>query len=68
MWYPRLKRTGDLRSQLKNVSRRVEIPSGFKGSRVPGFVNAQKRQLDIGEVERLLKALIKSIENKYLNP
>jgi len=25
-------------------------------------------QSDIGEVERMLKALIKSLENKHLNP
>ena len=27
-----------------------------------------KLQCDIGEVERMLKALIKSLENKHLNP
>jgi len=29
---------------------------------------AKKLQNDIGEVERMLKALIKSLENKYLKP
>jgi len=36
-----------------------------------GYVNAEKKeklQADIGEVERMLKALIKSLENKHLNP
>ena len=28
----------------------------------------EKVQADIGEVERMLKALIKSLENKHLNP
>jgi len=36
-----------------------------------GYMKAQEReklQKDIGEVERMLKALIKSLENKHLNP
>ena len=35
------------------------------------YVNGEslkKRQEDVGEVERMLKALIKSLENKHLNP
>jgi hypothetical protein len=28
----------------------------------------KKLQADIGEVERMLKALTKSLENKHLNP
>ena len=36
-----------------------------------GYIKAEKiekLQADIGEVERMLKALIKSLENKHLNP
>ncbi len=36
-----------------------------------GYIKAEelkKFQADIGEVERMLKALIKSLENKHLNP
>lgn len=36
-----------------------------------GYINTEKLkelQNDIGEVERMLKALIKSLENKHLNP
>ena len=36
-----------------------------------GYLNKEsisKLQRDIGEVERMLKALIKSLENKHLNP
>ncbi len=36
-----------------------------------GYINIEKLkklQNDIGEVERMLKALIKSLENKHLNP
>ncbi len=31
-------------------------------------VEIKKLQANIGEVERMLKALIKSLENKHLNP
>jgi len=30
--------------------------------------NLSELQIDIGEVERMLKALIKSLKNKHLNP
>jgi len=36
-----------------------------------GYMKVQEReklQKDIGEIERMLKALIKSLENKHLNP
>jgi four helix bundle protein len=36
-----------------------------------GYLNEEslsELQRDIGEVERMLKALIKSLENKHLNP
>ncbi|MDP3297571.1 MAG: four helix bundle protein [Thermodesulfovibrionia bacterium] len=36
-----------------------------------GFIKAEdlkKLQKEIGEVERMLKALIKSLQNKHLNP
>jgi hypothetical protein len=36
-----------------------------------GYLNKEspsELQRDIGEVERMLKALIKSLENKHLNP
>jgi len=37
----------------------------------PGYLNKERLselQRDIGEVERMLKSLIKSLENKHLNP
>jgi len=36
-----------------------------------GYIDAgklKKLQDELGEVERMLKALIKSLENKHLNP
>jgi len=36
-----------------------------------GYITSEQLQKvneDIGEVERMLKALIKSLENKHLNP
>jgi len=36
-----------------------------KGSRIPGV---QELRENVGDVERTLKAMIKSLENKHLNP
>ena len=47
----------------------------MKGSRIQGFTDSSKMlknykelRAEIGDVERMLKALIKSLENKHLNP
>jgi len=39
-----------------------------EGSRGRGFEDSSERKKDIAESERMLKALIKSLENKPLNP
>jgi len=51
-------------------------PRGYQGSRIQGFEwNAKElqriegqRKKDIAEIEIMLKTLIKSLENKPLNP
>jgi len=47
------------------------IPKGFEDSRVRGFKRKEslsELHKNIGEVERMLKALIKLLKNKHLNP
>jgi hypothetical protein len=50
----------------------------MKGSRIQGFKDSseilknykelQKLRAEMGDVDRMLKALIKSLENKHLDP
>jgi len=57
-----------LKSYYKHKDSRGQ---GVKGSRIRGFEeNAEELQgvKDLEEVERMLKALVKSLENKHLNP
>jgi hypothetical protein len=57
-----------LTSQIRRMS--GETPNLLVGqaSRLSKSEHLQKVQEDIGEVERMLKALIKSLENKHSNP